>query len=361
MNNSQIQRLIGDCRELLPTLPAASVQCVVTSPPYWGLRDYKVKGQFGLEATMEEYVANMVDVFRAVRRVLRDDGTLWMNLGDVYNSGTTAVSGPSPGNTVGGYQNSEKVGRRRINAPELRPKNLVGIPWRVALALQADGWYLRSDIIWHKPNPMPESVTDRPIKAHEYVFLLSKSERYYYDAEAVREGVTETAHMRRAKNGGGQNLSHIAGVGPKSAEPGLGIKANSSFQSAVTDLVWSRNLRDVWTIATEPYKGAHFATYPRALVRPCILAGTSALGCCPKCGAPLVRVLEKPRGLVTIGWRPSCQCPEAEPVPCTVLDPFFGSGTTGQVALELGRRCLGIELSSEYADLSMDRAPLFTA
>lgn len=303
--------LQGDCRAMLATLPDASVQTCVTSPPYWGLRDYGVDGQLGLEQTPAEYVDNMVAVFREVRRVLRDDGTLWLNLGDSY-----ARSGGSQGGGNREMLHMEGKQRRMTAIPSgsgLKPKDLVGIPWLVAFALRADGWFLRMDVIWHKTNPMPESVTDRPTKAHEYVFLMSKSERYYYDADAIKEPVSGTAHGR----------GH--GVHPKSAPAGSGIKANSSFSAAVKGLVDERNKRSVWTVATESFSGAHFATFPTALIAPCLLAGA--------------------------------------PVGGVVLDPFNGAGTTGVVATRLQRSYVGIELNPEYVEMSRRRiegdAPLF--
>lgn len=366
----------GDCRTVLGQLPANSVHCVVTSPPYWGLRDYGVDGQLGLEPTPDEYVQHMVEVFREVRRVLREDGTCWLNLGDSFAAHYSGNNGYHDGRV-----NRDK--RMGPGIPEgLKPKDLVGIPWRVAFALQADGWWLRSDIIWHKPNPMPESVTDRPTKAHEYVFLLSKSARYYYDAEAVREKVGEPVRMAASFRDGGvytNNRSFDNDGGIEKATHGDG-EPNLS----------GRNRRTVWTIATQPYKMAHFATFPEALVEPCILAGTSERGCCPECGKPWERVVEKcpedkpttrgqqnwtavtgqrdsagglpQRECITLGWRPTCQCgafdgaPEYvhEPEPCTVLDPFSGSGTTGRVAVRHRRRYIGIELKAEYIEL--DRA-----
>ena len=341
----------GDVLERLAELPDESVHCVVTSPPYWGLRDYSTVGQLGLEATPEEHVAAMVAVFREVRRVLRRDGTLWLNYGD-------------------GYQD----------------KQLCGMPWRVAFALQADGWWLRSDIIWSKPNPMPESVTDRPTKAHEYLFLLSKAPTYYYDADAVREAASENTHSRGS------------GIGVKNAETpfGLGVKHNEDYANRINGHVSARNKRTVWEIATEPYPEAHFATFPTALVKPPILAGTSERGCCAECGAPWERVVDvegetprerqvrqgqsayaaaqprNPQGLdyagghgnglrprTTTGWRPTCTH-EARVRACTVLDPFSGSGTTAAVAKALGRKAIGIELNEEYLRLSVKRIQAVT-
>jgi site-specific DNA-methyltransferase (adenine-specific) len=252
----------GDAKVALPKLPEKSVQCCITSPPYWSLRDYGIPGQIGLEASIDQFLNRLVEVFAEVKRVLRDDGVLWLNIGDSYTSGDRGYRAPDKKNPI-------RAMSYRPDTPEgLKPKDLIGIPWRLALALQQDGWYLRSDIIWHKPNCMPESVKDRPTRAHEYVFLLSKSERYYYDHEAVREA-----------NG--------------------------------------RNRRSVWSIPTQAFKEAHFATFPTALVEPCILAGS----------------------------RPGD----------FVLDPFFGAGTAGVVAQALGRRYIGIELNPEYVQIATRR------
>lgn len=296
----------GDCLEILKTLPTESVNCCVTSPPYYGLRDYGVSGQIGLEQSPEEYVAKLVDVFREVKRVLRDDGVLFLNLGDSYAGGKQGRDdgGDSGGSFHGQPKHDETKPKQRKAPNGLKPKDLIGIPWRVAFALQSDGWYLRQDIIWHKPNPMPESVKDRCTKAHEYVFLLSKSARYFYDCEAVREPIKQTSGLNfraraRTANGalGGDNKHHM--------------------ESRVFTGVKGANRRSVWTIPTKPYKGAHFATFPPALVGPCILAG------CPAGG--------------------------------TVIDPFFGSGTVGAVAVKHGRDFVGIELNPEYIALAEKR------
>lgn len=336
---SHARVIIGDCREVLRTLPDESVHCVVTSPPYWGLRDYGVDGQIGLEPSLSAWVDEMVAVFREVRRVLRADGTCWVNLGDGYTSG---------GRSVWRSGKSENKGHDVLNdaarpdAPAgLKPKDLIGQPWRVAFALQADGWYLRSEIIWHKANPMPESIKDRPTKAHEQIFLLSKSERYCYDQAAIAEPAHgahargpkvagwasgDTPHTAVAHNtvGVGKNRrtrkgvpNGAAGVNPKATQSPSGTKQNESFSAAVSQLVDVRNARTVWTFPTEGFSEAHFATFPRELPRRCILAG------CPVGG--------------------------------TVLDPFNGSGTTGQVALELGRSYIGIELNEQYAAMTERR------
>jgi site-specific DNA-methyltransferase (adenine-specific) len=290
---------LGDALTVLRTLPDESVHCCVTSPPYWGLRDYGVEGQLGLESTPAEYVEKMAAVFREVRRVLRDDGTLWLNLGDSYaapngrSSGGTYERGPN--SVLGHLTERQEIGAVR-NWGDLPAKNLVGIPWRVAFALQADGWYLRQDIIWAKPNPMPESVRDRCTKAHEYLFLLAKSERYYFDSEAICENATQ-----------GDNGSSFTDERDIATKPGLGMGERKK----------NYGKRSVWTVATQPYAEAHFATFPPKLIEPCIVAG------CPVGG--------------------------------TVIDPFNGSGTTGLVSLQHGRAYIGIELNPEYLALTMPR------
>lgn len=361
----------GDNREILRQLPAQSVQCAVTSPPYWGLRDYGVDGQIGLEQTVEEYVAGLVGVFAAVKRVLRDDGTLWLNLGDCYSSGTGGDR------RMGEFD--ERRGRAREQIADLGPKQLVGLPWRVAFALQADGWTLRQDIIWSKSNCMPESVTDRPTKSHEYLFLLAKSPRYYYDAEAIKEPAGPFKPVgpgSRADN----DRDPVHGTRKQDA---LGKQTYTGFNGRWRDNpATGRNRRSVWTVATSPYSEAHFATYPPALIEPCILAGTSERGACPHCGKPWERVVERrkcqvtnPRPFskagnadrndtlrvyeehefITTGWRQACACQPAEPVPCVVLDPFAGSFTTGQVAVKHRRRAWGIELNPDYCAMSVRR------
>jgi DNA modification methylase len=263
--------LIGDCIERMGELPERSVQCCVTSPPYFALRDYGMPGQIGLEPTLDEYIARMVDVFRAVRRVLRDDGVLFLNVGDSYTGSAS---------TGGTGKETAYTGKRVLpmkGADGMKPKDLMGVPWMLAFALRADGWYLRSDIIWAKPNPMPESVTDRPTKSHEYIFLLTKSERYFYDAEAVKEA---------GETGSWTAMPPIGGI----KHPGN--NGNATYSGNTPPSNGTRNRRTVWTIATQPYSEAHFATYPEKLVEPCILAGTSEKGCCPECGKPWERVVE---------------------------------------------------------------------
>jgi DNA modification methylase len=448
---TQLQLACGHVLNVLHTMPSESVHCVITSPPYWGLRDYSLpplvwggdpacghewgdlvmpmasgvndkratlnatdrdvqmdervisrsatctacgawRGSLGLEPTPDLYVQHMVCVFREVRRVLRRDGTLWLNLGDAY------VSAPM-GNTKsrdqyhnGGrfeYSSSEKRvasyadGRQQMDKtriPGLKSKDLLGMPWRVAFALQQDGWYLRSDIIWAKPNPMPESVTDRPTKAHEYLFLLARSERYYYDAEAIRED----AEYGRRSAFRSHNYEQGRSFGNQATVKGGSV--DGSDPSA------GRNCRTVWEIATQPYPDAHFATFPEALVEPCVLAGTSERGCCARCGAPWERETEtalerfndggnsrpaegkdlhnrqtRSSGLtaggfipgltrthITLDWSPTCTC-DAATMPATVLDPFCGSGTALLVAQRLGRHAIGIDLSLAYCALARQR------
>ena len=285
----------GDCLEELKKLPDQCVQICVTSPPYFGLRDYGVYGQIGLEDTLEAYVQRIVEVFREVRRCLRDDGTLWLNLGDSYSAG---------GRGGGGKQDTNK-GSIDLGAWKVAgygQKQLLGVPWKVAFALQANGWILRQDIIWHKPNPMPESVTDRCTKAHEYIFLLSKSPTYYYDHEAIKEPSKYPKDDRKARSA----------ISDKRMPTGLiaGVRPGSQTYPF-------RNRRSVWTVTTKPYKGAHFATFPPDLIEPCILAGA--------------------------------------PVAGVILDPFLGSGTTAMVAKKLGRSYIGIELNPKYIELARTR------
>jgi site-specific DNA-methyltransferase (adenine-specific) len=366
-----VQILHGDCRDMLKTLPDASVHCCVTSPPYFGLRDYGVDGQIGLEPSPDAFVAELVAVFREVRRVLRDDGTLWLNLGDSYAGSWGAQSRGGPpsasstlkgnghvggGPKLGGLSAvqiaAHPKGTRTGSIPVgsgLKPKDLIGIPWRVAFALQADGWWLRQDVIWSKPNPMPESVRDRCTKAHEYLFLLSKSERYYWNAEAMQEPVESDKGNANSFRGGAyiNNATFDNSEGGKRTVTGNTRSKRDSFkrdgskreqaipgQAVGThrpdrkESEWplgTRNKRSVWTVATEPFKEAHFATFPPALIEPCIAAG------CPLGGV--------------------------------VLDPFGGAGTTGLVADRLQRDAILIELNPAYAGIAERRitgdAPLF--
>ena len=296
----KIKILQGDCIQSLKKLEDESVNTCITSPPYWGLRDYNgEEKQLGLEDTPEEFVENLVNVFREVKRVLRDDGTVWLNLGDSYSSGGRTTT------TNQTLRGDKDYGVTRPKPSEgIKPKDLIGIPWRVAFALQADGWYLRQDIIWHKPNPMPESVRDRCTKAHEYIFLLSKNAKYYFDNEAIKEDAV-------AKDRAAGNKVPQKGTDQPFSETKQGlIKAQQKKYQ-------KRNKRSVWTVTTKPFKGAHFATFPMDLIEPCVLAG----------------------------------CPEGG----TVLDPFAGSGTTGIVAANHARNSVLLELNEEYIEIAKKR------
>ncbi|HBN8226101.1 DNA-methyltransferase [Pseudomonas aeruginosa] len=334
---------VGDCLHELQTLPDESVHCCITSPPYFGLRDYGVDGQIGLEQTPAEFVARLVEVFREVRRVLRDDGTLWVNMGDSYAS---IAGGYAPEGSAGKHdivsrntRGAVRRGHRRNPAEGLKQKDLMGIPWRLAFALQDDGWYLRQDIIWHKPNPMPESVRDRCTKAHEYLFLLSKSPRYHFDQDAIAEPLAPASVARLGQGGWddqhgsdrvpGKTNGAMKVVGgrrskrnsfareTKSSAGTHGQKAQHRPDRPDIDYSDTRNKRSVWTVPTAGFKGAHFATFPPDLIRPCVLAGA-------------------PRGGL-------------------VLDPFGGAGTTALVAMQEGRRSVLIELNPEYASIARHR------
>ena len=364
---------VGECLDVLKSMESDSVHCVVTSPPYWGLRAYKGDtGMIGLEPTFDGHLDSLVAVFREVRRVLRKDGTCWVNYGDGFaNDGKWG--GSTGGKHAAGLHGKTGIGRQKVKTG-LKPKDLMMMPARVAMALQADGWWLRSEIIWHKPNPMPESVSDRPTSAHEKIYLLTKNSRYFYDTEAVRNPVY--AERGGGAYSGGKDVTGSLAQSPREATERIADSMKNGSGS---------NLRNVWKIPTFSFKSAHFATFPPALVEPCIKAGTSEKGCCSACGAPLVRVVEKTgsphdgnteseyatgsnahrislmrqaareRGgeyaqqTKTTGWQPTCTC-NAESVPCVVLDPFNGAGTTGVVAMSYGRSYIGIEINPEYAD-----------
>lgn len=398
----------ADARSL--PLVDGSVQCVVTSPPYWGLRKYAGeqesvwggnptakastatptsttgtcvrcgawRGAFGLEPTIEMYVAHTLEILREIRRVLRPDGVCFWNLGDSYSSHPNQRA-PGDGDTAG-YKQATNVGSRTVGsraADGLKPKDLCLMPSRIALAAQADGWWVRSMIVWAKPNPMPESVTDRPTDAYEYILMLTKSERYFWDADAVREPSTGNTHSRGTGTGG-----------PKALERG----SYEGWTDGTREVLASRNLRNVWTFATQPYSGAHFATFPEELPRRCILAATSAKGACAQCGAPWEHVVRATGGMIgqsyvlhtdddergkmpsierrekmldgtyrrdLIGWRPTCLCrgQRGATVPCVVLDPFGGSGTTGRVAVELNRHGILFDIAydAEYRELAEKR------
>lgn len=311
MNNMLLKNLetdgvaleIGDCISCLQSFPDNFIQCCVTSPPYWGLRDYGNAGQIGLEGSLEAYVAKMVQVFREVRRVLREDGTLWLNLGDSYNAAGRTGHGTREGcKQATNRASASGSDQNRPSDPRLKEKDLCGVPWRVAFALQADGWYLRQDIIWHKPNPMPESVKDRCTKAHEYIFLLAKSPKYFFDPDGIKEeAVRGTAGSYFNK---GKIATHQ--LGRSSDRP----RSESGF----------RNKRSVWSVTPKPFKGAHFATFPKDLIEPCILSGSR----------------------------------EGD----IVLDPFLGSGTSGVVSRENGRKFIGIEISPDYMNMARERISL---
>ena len=440
--------LTGNCLDVLATLPEASVQTVVTSPPYWGLRAYGTSaqtwggdptcahdftpsevplgsgskesfrrdraagvqrnerqpgacakcgawsGELGLEPTPELYVEHLVSVFEQVRRVLRDDGTVWLNLGDSYTAGGRGDAAGASLEGSADAQNQSRAARAQMAPCGLRPKNLVGIPWRVAFALQASGWYLRSDIIWAKTNPMPESIADRPTKSHEYVFLLAKSESYFYDADAIREPHKQQSFERQSRARSGGKYQGSDGGQPRRNPHSL----TSNLSNALR--IGGRNRRTVWTISTAPFPGAHFATFPPKLVEPCINAGTSEHGCCSICGAPFKRVVTRGEALteqraiagadasgeyhgkatkaylgtgaqdpsavkarilagmrerVTVGWKATCRHTLRQVEPCTVLDPFAGAGTTGFVAAKLGRSFIGIELNPSYTAMAERR------
>lgn len=317
--------LTGDCLEIMKTLPDNSINCCITSPPYFGLRDYGMDGQIGLEPTPEDYVSRLVEVFREVKRVLRDDGTFWLNLGDSYVS--SGVQTPQKNlnalaDRMAPRKNPRKTNQdvdgkvirpNKIKPENMKMKDLMGIPWIVAFALRNDGWYLRQDIIWSKPNPMPESVNDRCTKSHEYIFLLTKNSKYFFDHYLIKEPVAESTIIRaKHKN---NHLQRKDG-GDASNQCGLTPEQQDKYYAKINESAL-RNKRSVWTITTRSFKGAHFATFPEDLIKPCILAG------CPEEGI--------------------------------VLDPFFGAGTTGLVSLKLNRQFLGIELNPEYVEIAKAR------
>jgi DNA modification methylase len=384
---------LGDVRSELAKLPDNSVHTVFTSPPYYGLRDYGVAGQIGLEPTLEENIRVLVDVFREVRRVLRADGTCWVNIGDIYAGG-----GKSGGGMFMAQRRNDSWGTAatlkgwKKPPAGLKPKDLTLLPARIALAMQADGWWLRAEIIWEKPTAMPEAARDRPTKSHEQLYLFSKSGQYFYDGFAIREPSTGTSRARLHR------------VGPKTedADPAY-VRGNARYLASLQHPVETRNARSVWCIPVDKQPvldgdtQKHYATFPKALARQGILAGTSERGCCAKCGAPHRRLVEKTRLLdgkpaaikpmrttskaapssaqgvnharVTlamrdVGWRATCSC-NADIVPCVVLDPFMGSGTTALAAIGIGRRAIGIELNPEYVERARNRlradSPLFDA
>lgn len=340
MNNGQIEInkvYLGDSLEIIRNFPDESVNCVITSPPYYGLRDYGVEGQIGLEDTPEKYIERLVQLFREVRRVLKKEGTCWVNLGDTYSTGTRASRSQSNNPGVGANnENAQNAVPRVGNPVGCKTKDLIGIPWMFAFAMRADGWYLRQDIIWAKPNPMPESVTDRCTKSHEYIFLLSKSETYYFNYEEIQEeAVTqvdprigrreEYNGIRQGKEGTGNRAFVSLKTRPRfggskygdNEAPHYNTYSGKEWEPQMDGEVVVRNKRDVWNVKVKPNKEAHFATYPEMLIQPCVLAG------CPEGGV--------------------------------VLDPFMGSGTTGIVARKLNRSYIGIEINPEYQQMATRR------
>jgi DNA modification methylase len=365
----------GNCLEVLKTLPDNSIDCCITSPPYYGLRNYGVEGQIGLEETPEAFVAELVKVFDEVKRVLKPTGQLWLNIGDSYagsgkGAGDTTTDNWKQGTHKGTRDNG--INNIKLKTPGAKPKDLIGVPWMLAFALRAAGWYLRQEIIWAKPNPMPESVTDRCTKAHEQIFLLTKSAQYFFDAEAIK---TESIEPDDDRGSGGNRKR-------KPTQLINGIRNSGVYPKA--------NKRSVWSVTTQPYSEAHFATFPEELIEPCILAGTSTEGCCAECGKPRERKLEKvgtselrngsqwkEKAVIvemkgetslrtsmhttnelpvyeTTGWKATCEC-NAATVPAVVLDPFSGAATTAIVAKKKGRDYIGIELNEKYIALSNKR------
>ena len=364
---------------MLRTLPSGSVHCCITSPPYMGLRDYKIDGQIGLEQSLDEYLGKLIAVFDEVKRVLRDDGTFWLNMGDSYAGSNRAGKNPEyhAKHTMfgkGGHDHG-KFGRPMPVPEGLKKKDLMGVPWRLAFALQSRGWWLRCDIIWHKPSCVPLNVRDRPTTSHEYVFLLSKSAHYFYDIDAIRE-----PHTSFGRKGGTNAMRGQSEIRPRG-----NLQSEDRFYHPM-----GRNKRSVWTVASSKQGGGHFASYPPALIEPCIKAGTSEKGCCLKCGSPMRRRVERVRlldgqpipeskgsvwgngkekratsdgvghgrfstAIRDLGWERTCVCETEETKPCVVLDPFLGSGTTAVVAKSLGRRCVGVELNPEYVAMAAKR------
>lgn len=418
--------ICGDWKEVARTLAPASIDCIITSPPYYGLRDYgtatweggepdcdhippntytvngphkcghteaanfyrgkcgkcgavRIDRQLGQEKTPEEYINSLVEGFRILRAALKDTGTLWVNIGDSYSSKPSGDDPNTKSTLQGGKKNQAEAHKRpdKSNPPGIKPKDLIGIPWMLAFALRADGWYLRQDIIWNKPNVMPESVTDRCTKSHEYIFLLSKSPRYYFDAEAIKENAVTPADAKAGHKFGGNKTDETA---------------NSNQVGKKWEYSPKRNKRSVWTVSPKPFKGAHFAAYPHELIDPCIMAATSERGNCAACGAPWSRILEPvinvkhtgatdsqyPQGSTanrlamlrqaaseqggeytgekkTVGWEPTCKCGISETVPAIVYDPFMGSGTTASAAKSLGRDYQGSELNPDYMPINEKR------
>jgi DNA modification methylase len=377
------QILVGDALERLRELPNGIAHCCVTSPPYWLLRDYGVSGQIGLESTPEEYVARLVEVFREVRRVLHASGTLWIVIGDTYASG-----GPGGGTARSTLNSASKRGYRPP-VSGLKPKDLTGIPWMLAFALRADGWFLRSEIIWAKPTCMPDSVSDRPTRSHETLFLFAKSATYFYDYVAIREPEAASSTARRAHCGedGRMYKPDSLSRNRAAADNREHADTNGRTRNPAFSVDGKRNRRTVWTVQSAPFADAHFAVFPQKLIEPCILGGTSERGACASCGEPMRRIVERVRTLdgepisslpamrntskatpsqaqgvshlrtgsavVSERWE-TCDC-NAGTNPCVVLDPFLGAGTTALVALRAGRDFCGVELNPTYVEMARER------
>lgn len=406
-----VRTLVGDCLRTLRALRSGSVHCIATSPPYWGLRDYAIAPTdwpevtyrpawdlpeitvpaqrccLGLESDLSAFVGHMVLVFRELARVLRADGCAWVNFGDSFATGTNRGRKPSreraedhtPATSPHARKPASWTNRcqsERRSPGELPAKNLLMQPHRVALALQADGWIVRQDNIWSKPSPLPESVTDRTTRAHEYVFQLVRAQRYFFDAFAVSEPCAAPHANTEGDRARAFSRKRATVVAPYQAAVSAsrnrarredGSRGRRDHRGS--SVPWAgtrRNLRSVWSIAARPFRGAHFATFPVELPRRCILASTSEVGCCPTCGAPWRRLMarasaqsstEEPERTETetVGWELRCRCPLARPAPCVVLDPFGGSGTTAEAALDTGREALLCELNSGYVDLQRER------
>lgn len=338
--------LHGEAKEVLKNIPDNTFHTVVTSPPYWALRDYDADGQLGAEQTPEEYVVNLVKIMREVKRTLRDDGTLWLNIGDTYNNSSGFCRATNGWDRKG--RNSGSADKKALKHDVVKIKELFGIPWKVAFALQEDGWYLRCDIVWNKTNPMPDGAKDRPTHGHEYIFLLSKKPKYFYDYYGVLEDTKSTP-------------DRVQTFGAREQEGTFRQDQNRTFEH-----YGKRNKRSVWETSVSTFRGNHFATYPPQLIEPCILASTSPEGCCADCGSPLVRITEKEKEeannskgyelkIISKGWEKSCDCETTKTKPCLVLDPFSGMATTGVVAFKHLRNYVGIELNKDYLKISRER------
>jgi len=344
--NKKFLLINGSAEKVLKDIPDNTFHTVVTSPPYWQQRDYFVDGQRGREETIEEYINNLVNICREVKRTLRKDGTFWLNIGDSYNN-NSGFCRSSDEWKRGGRENGSSD-KKFIIHPYIKRKELFGIPWTLAIALQKDGWYLRCDIIYSKTNPMPDGAKDRPTRSHEYIFLLTKSQKYFYDYYATLENTLEQPE-------------NIQTFGAKHQEGTFRQDQNRTFEH-----YGKRNKRSVWTTSVASYKGGHYATFNQKLIDPCIVAGTSEKGCCIKCSSPWKRILEKVKvlannkkgyevKLLSKGWKPTCKCNIEETKPCLVLDPFSGMATTGLAAIDHFQNYVGIELNEKYLKESRKR------